>query len=98
MIFYQETLRLKVEKAVDLSLNMQFKRYTRYVLFHNAAKRGYHYIFGCRKTKNMFMSEDSTFIVNVEQYLLLIPDEKYPPSLSLSLSLSLIFSERHILK
>ena len=68
----------------DLSLNMWFKTNTfnfKNIAFWNAGKTGYQYTFAC-KQMNMFigwMSQDSKFMVNVEQNL--FSDEKDSPKI-----------------
>ena len=78
-IFTRKLLRLKVEKKIDLLLNMSFCNKTPLILkqfIRNTAKSEYQYVFVCKQI-NMFvewMSKYSKFIVNVEHYCM--PDEK----------------------
>ena len=72
MTFIRKILFLKVEKLLQFVKHNNFKNIT----FPNAGKTGYQYTFACTQI-NMFsgwMSQDSIFMVNVEQNL--FSDEK----------------------
>ena len=72
-------MRLKVGKKPLVFIKYLIFKHTPLILkyfLRNAANKGIQYIFTCKHVNRM--SEASLFIVNVEQYINCVPEEKDP--------------------